>query len=299
MTLLFLLGVLFFIGAAVSLVFSPPISARWRLLVLCPLAVAASVWCSGVSLRADDGDAPSVATDEGIQRKFERPEGWPDNYPLPTKNTNCVRCHLHAGRELTGAVRDFCRSVHDLIGLSCADCHGGNTEDNVTAHEEEFGFIGTKLSAHLANCALCHEDEAALLAQGAHAWDWSERINLNYPMCVDCHGNHDIGDPPEDFLLADVCFDCHDSFDKDYPEFAALVDQNDKFWNTLTQVRQKNFNKEELVPKQFTAEIDTLRNGTMRMIHSMADVNKDAVKQHNKKVEQLRQRLATWLKEQK
>ncbi len=297
MTLLFSLGVLIFVAVAVLLAFSTSRPARWRLLMLSPLAVAATVWGSGVSIWADDGDTPSAAADD-VRPRFERPDGWPADYPLPTENTNCVRCHLHAGRALTGAVRDLCRSVHDMIGLSCADCHGGNTEDDVTAHNEEFGFIGTKLSSHLATCAVCHEEEATLLSQGGHAWDWAERINLNYPMCVDCHGNHDIGDPPQDFLLADVCFDCHDTFDEDYPAYAALVDQNDKFWKTMTQVRQKNFNKDELVPEQFAREIDRLRGRTMRMFHAMKDVTEDSVKQHNQKVEQLRKRLATWLQEQ-
>ena len=31
---------------------------------------------------------------------------------LPIEKTNCVRCHLTAGRELTVPVRDFARSVH-------------------------------------------------------------------------------------------------------------------------------------------------------------------------------------------
>jgi len=295
MTLLFFLGVLVFVVAATSLTISPLVATRWRWFVLSPLAIVATLWCCGVSIRADDGDAPSAKTEDDVRPRYERPEGWPAEYPLPTENSNCVRCHLHAGRQLTGAVRDFCRSVHDMIGLTCADCHGGNTEDDITAHNEEFGFIGTKLSSHLATCALCHEDEASLLAEGAHAWDWSERINLNYPMCVDCHGNHDIGDPPGDFLLADVCFDCHDNFDKDYPAYAELVDQNDKFWKTMTLVRQKNFNKDELVPKQFSSEIDRLRAGTMRMFHTMKDVTEDTVKQHNHKVEQLRRRLADWV----
>src|SRR5262245_4813650 len=84
------------------------------------------------------------------EKPLKLPFGWKADAPLPVRKTNCVRCHLTAGRELTTPVRDFARSVHDRGGLSCNDCHGGNTADDATAHEGEHGFIGTKLSAHMA-----------------------------------------------------------------------------------------------------------------------------------------------------
>lgn len=296
MMLLFLLGMLAVVALVASLALKNHALVRLRVIPLALLALAGLLWCSNVSLQADEADKP--ASKDEVRPRFERPEGWPEEFPLPTENTNCVRCHLHAGRELTGAVRDICRSVHDLAGLSCADCHGGNTEDDVTAHNEEFGFIGTKLSSHLETCADCHGEEAELLDQGAHAWDWQERINLNYPMCVDCHGNHDIGNPPESFALADVCWDCHDAFDEDYPAYNELVEQNDKFWKTLSKVRQYNLMNPEPVPEQFTEEIDDLRGTSMQMFHAMQDVDEASVEEHNQKLEALRKRLAAWLAEQ-
>src|SRR5437870_4419025 len=96
-------------------------------------------------------------------RPLKLPNGWKADDPLPLEKTNCVRCHLTAGRELTTPVRDFARSVHDRAQLSCNDCHGGNTKDDSSAHEAEHGFIGTKLSAHMASCAECHPREAQSL----------------------------------------------------------------------------------------------------------------------------------------
>src|SRR5262245_17624428 len=72
---------------------------------------------------------------------LKRPSTWNAADPLPIEKTNCVRCHLTAGRELTVPVRDFARSVHDLAKLSCNSCHGGNTKEDSTAHEQEHGFI--------------------------------------------------------------------------------------------------------------------------------------------------------------
>src|SRR5204862_2987614 len=86
------------------------------------------------------------------EQPLKLPANWNPRDPLPVEKTNCVRCHLTAGRELTVPVRDFARSVHDRASLSCNDCHGGNIKEDSTAHESEHGFIGTKLSAHMNAC---------------------------------------------------------------------------------------------------------------------------------------------------
>ncbi len=128
-----------------------------------------------------------------VAKKLVKPPNWPADHPLPLVGSNCAACHLTAGRELTAAVVNFVRSVHDLQEMTCYDCHGGNAVDDVKAHYEDFGFIGTKKSAHIATCSECHSEAAEALAAGPHHWDFSERINTEYPMCFDCHGNHDIG----------------------------------------------------------------------------------------------------------
>ena len=124
--------------------------------------------------------------------KVKLPSWWKAGDPVPHVKSNCVRCHLTAGRELTAPVQDFARSVHDLQGMTCSDCHGGNREKDSEAHEEEFGFIGTKLSAHMAGCAECHAEQAEQVKSGPHYWDFSKKINLAYPVCIDCHGHHDV-----------------------------------------------------------------------------------------------------------
>ena len=100
-------------------------------------------------------------------RKLVAPKTWPAGHPLPTVASNCAACHLTAGRELTDAVVHFVRSVHDLNGLTCYDCHGGNREEDGRAHEEAFGFIGTKLSAHLKVCSECHSRRGRAAGRGA------------------------------------------------------------------------------------------------------------------------------------
>ncbi|MBI3466563.1 MAG: hypothetical protein HY000_26415, partial [Planctomycetes bacterium] len=131
--------------------------------------------CLGLNaLMASDWAIESLQLERETQAKpdsknaIKLPDWWSPDDPLPVEKTNCVRCHLTAGRELTVPVRDFARSAHDRAKLSCNDCHGGNIDDDAKAHEAEFDFIGTKLSAHMATCAECHVEEAEAFRKGPH-----------------------------------------------------------------------------------------------------------------------------------
>lgn len=191
---------------------------------------------------------------------------------------------------------DFAHSVHDFNGFSCNDCHGGNTEDDVEAHEAQFDFIGTKPSAHIKNCTECHEDSAEHLDAGPHHWDWQKRINTEYPMCIDCHGNHDVARPPSDFLLKDVCEDCRKDFKKDYPPFAAIVDQNDRLWQTIIKVQEKQgVAADGVVPKRFREERAKVRESTMELIHGLEMVSAEKADELNRRAERLRQEMVKWL----
>ena len=216
---------------------------------------------------------------------------------MPAVKTNCVRCHLGAGRELTLAVAHFAHSVHDLNYISCADCHGGNTEDDARAHDEAFGFIGTKLSAHLAKCGECHAEEAEVLSSGPHHWEWSKRINLDYPMCVDCHGNHDVGNPPSDFVLKQLCTDCHeDETTELFPQLTSVVEQNDLLWQTLIKVHEKHAAEDEvLVPAEFQDAVQSLRTKTMQYLHESREVSVEQARAMNEEASRLREALEEWL----
>jgi hypothetical protein len=224
------------------------------------------------------------------------PANWPANHPLPQVASNCARCHLTAGRELTEAVVFFVHSVHDLNQMTCFDCHGGNREDDVRAHEEDFGFIGTKLSSHIKQCSECHSEEADVLASGPHHWDFSVRINTKYPTCIDCHGNHDIGNPPADFKLSDVCADCHRDFASDFPHIASTVEQYDLLWETMVKLREKKLGTtNHRVPEGMEDEVAELRNQAMQIVHASREIDAHASADWNDKAENLRQKLENWL----
>ena len=246
---------------------------------------------------AGEGKADAKAKPEGepARKTLVSPKNWPEGYPLPRVGSNCVACHLTAGRELTAAAKNFVRSVHDMNDMTCYDCHGGNSVDDVKAHEGEFGFIGTKKSAHIAGCSDCHTEAAEALAAGSHQWDFSKRINTEYPMCFDCHGNHDIGNPPADFKLAAMCADCHDKLEKSFPNLASVVKENDRLWDVLRQVRKKNLLKPEPVPPKFQKEVAALRTETMQVVHTVKEIPADKAAGLNKKADALRIELEKWL----
>lgn len=214
----------------------------------------------------------------------------PDDKPMPIVKSNCVRCHSKAGRELTEAVHTFAQSAHDFAELSCADCHSGNTEDDTKAHGDEFGFIGTKMSAHLAKCRSCHEDQAAELAKGPHFWDHDKQLNQKFPLCVDCHGNHDVGNPPADFSLTLVCQDCHKDYETKFPSYARLTKANDELWESIRAYRSKHGPKE--MPEPLAEEVASVRAATAAAAHFSKGFSDDASKALHQRIDALRQRLA-------
>jgi hypothetical protein len=239
-------------------------------------------------------DAPTSC---GKDKPLKLPAWWKAEDPLPLEKTNCVRCHLTAGRELTVPLRDFARSAHDRVKMSCNDCHGGNTKDDATAHEAEHHFIGTKMSAHIAACSTCHPREAETFAKSKHYWDLTKSINRKLPVCIDCHGNHDIGKPPADFTLNNVCTDCHKQFAKDMPHAAAVVAENDKLWEMIRKVQAKNKKAEDPIPAAFRRELGRVRARTASVMHRGAAVDADQAKALNERVRKLRAGLERWLQE--
>lgn len=223
------------------------------------------------------------------------PSWWKAGDPVPHVKSNCVRCHLTAGRELTAPVQDFARSVHDLQGMTCSDCHGGNRDKDADAHEEEFGFIGTKLSAHLKGCAECHSEQAEQVKSGPHYWDFSKKINLKYPVCIDCHGHHDVEKPPAEFALQTVCSECHLHFEKDMPAVASVVVENDRLWTVLRKVQEKNVHNDQPVPERFHHDLAHAREITARLIHPAGKVTAAEASQLNAEVTRIRFDLENYL----
>lgn len=108
----------------------------------------------------------------------------------------CIDCH--AAQELDEAsevhLRQFRGSAHASAGVSCADCHGGNTSTFVELRAHR----GVLNSAHRDSptnhwnlprtCGRCHEAEYGALRESAH-YALLERQVRAAPTCRTCHGS--------------------------------------------------------------------------------------------------------------
>ena len=121
-----------------------------RRALLFPVVIGSIVFAawSQYALRAQDAAEASHGKHDP-KTGLGLPPGWPEGHPVPQVQSNCMKCHLTAGRELSAAVLNFSHSVHDLNQLSCHDCHGGNTEDDAACARRR-----SRLHRHQAQRAL-------------------------------------------------------------------------------------------------------------------------------------------------
>lgn len=163
-------------------------------------------------------------------------EGEPDD--------NCLMCHgdpdfvgqfqngelvsLHVDRD------EYQHSVHGPAGLNCVACHTALTryphhDDQqicVACHPEEGSAEGAEyapIHAELVfadrremvlaineGCRSCHQHEFEVAVDSAHV-RVLEGGNLAAPVCVDCHGGHDMARFSERprAEVSDMCGSCH------------------------------------------------------------------------------------------
>lgn len=142
--------------------------------------------------------------------------------PAPTAE-ECLACHGESGLtktfadgqstslQIDGAV--VARSVHGGKA-SCADCHPQQRE---VPHPEKTYASARQLTVAMSEtCQRCHFSDYRRTLDSAHAAA-VKRGDLMAPVCVDCHGSHDMHKPnvPRT-AIADTCAKCHQGVAKTY-----------------------------------------------------------------------------------
>jgi hypothetical protein len=118
----------------------------------------------------------------------------------------CVTCHQGLSERLAKPVKRSQKSAHALAKVGCAECHGGDPQA-VRGGPAHSKFPGHPAPLEIAVfCGRCHETEQQLYQKSGHG-----KIHGTKPAntCVDCHGSHDVGNPPELFRLSEYCGSCH------------------------------------------------------------------------------------------
>ncbi len=148
----------------------------------------------------------------------------------------CIECH----KTLDGSAKEPAEKiegdVHFKRGLSCSDCHGGDSakEDFTEAKDPARGFIGKPKRSDIPNfCGKCHADPAYMRKFNPNIktdqltkYNESQHGKLNakgdgkVAVCISCHGVHGIretNDPLSPAFITNVpktCASCH--ADKEY-----------------------------------------------------------------------------------
>ena len=154
----------------------------------------------------------------------------------------CILCHSSEDwfdEEGISVVTDHAGSVHADVGISCADCHGGNDavellDDMEAAMDPGFEpnpYRGAPAPAEIPGfCGRCHSDldymrrfaPDARTDQENEYWTSAhgralEAGDTAVATCTDCHGRHDIlaVDAAESRVFAknvhETCGSCHSS----------------------------------------------------------------------------------------
>ena len=160
---------------------------------------------------------------------------------------SCFKCHLElAGTPLGDPAEQFEPDVHREVGLSCADCHGGDpsAEDVEVAMSLQRGYLGAPEFKDIPEfCGRCHAS-----AEFMRHYDPSLRIDqlaeyrssnhgqrlaqgdTQVAVCTSCHSVHGIrraSDPLSPVYpaqVADTCGQCHSDEERMKP-YGLATDQ--------------------------------------------------------------------------
>ncbi len=126
----------------------------------------------------------------------------------------CLKCHGYAvkimfrnGESLSGTVNiaSMQESVHNNI--LCSDCHYGFSSERHP--KRNFASLRDYTLASSENCRRCHFDKYTKTMESIHYVMLSQG-DLAAPVCIDCHGSHDISHTGiVRVLIAKRCQRCH------------------------------------------------------------------------------------------
>jgi hypothetical protein len=148
---------------------------------------------------------------------------------VPPKDS-CVDCHAALEGKQGKPAKLFADDVHHQAGLRCADCHGGDpNDDSMRAMSPAKGFRGAPKKTQVPEfCARCHSniaymhnfnpkmraDQLSQYLTSVHGKRLKQG-DTKVAACVDCHGVHDIlaasdtRAPAFSTNVAATCARCH------------------------------------------------------------------------------------------
>lgn len=166
----------------------------------------------------------------------------------------CVTCHAKLQGPMAEPVRQFELDTHRRVGLSCADCHGGDPSIPTMkeAKAPGKGFLGRIPKTRIPQlCARCHSDAVYMhrfnprIRTDQHS-DYLTSVHgkrlqggdTKVAVCTDCHGLHSIL-PARDTRslvhptrLAETCARCHAN-PEHMKEYSIPIDQVENYLKSV------------------------------------------------------------------
>lgn len=139
----------------------------------------------------------------------------------------CVICHQGLEGKLRAPVKGWRESIHREVGVTCKDCHGGNSSIAKLAMSKTMGFTGVPKAQDVpALCASCHADVGKMRPYNLRTDQFAEykvsthgqrlaRGDSRVATCSSCHGAHEVrkkSDPLSGVYHTKVpltCAKCH------------------------------------------------------------------------------------------
>lgn len=128
----------------------------------------------------------------------------------------CYNCHSVLEDTLKKPADLFKNDIHFAKGVTCAGCHGGNSEeeDMEKAMNPAAGFIGVPKGDDIVKaCSKCHGGQSTQFRRSVHG----RKPGVISKACIHCHGIHNIAavksrrSPFGGIKTAKLCASCHGS----------------------------------------------------------------------------------------
>lgn len=146
---------------------------------------------------------------------------------------SCIECHRDVKFRVENKVlfdyyNNWKGSVHDLAGVSCKDCHGGDPA-KVKKEEAHPDHLSPDDSSSMvfyknipATCGKCHEKIYANFVQSDH-YKALEKTGKG-PNCVTCHGSV-VTNVYYASIIVSTCVICHNQQTQNHPQIISVAEQ--------------------------------------------------------------------------
>ena len=167
----------------------------------------------------------------------------------PTRSTDkCIACHsnpdyLVTNKKLYDYFQDWRSSVHGLEGVTCTDCHGGDSGVSTKERAHATRLVANKNGDAVSyervpeTCGACHEELLASYRSSHHFRLVKARGESGPgPNCVTCHGSLNAAALNVRTVGA-TCHLCHSEESSNHPEVPARAEMLLNDFNTIRGFR--------------------------------------------------------------